>query len=278
MRASGLVDHVRGLGAHDHVCWQYDAPADFQERVREFLVDGLASGYRVWYTAPGDVSELTEELRGIDGMDWALRSGAARVASLDTTYPVGSVIRPEDQVETYAAATDQALADGFAGLRVAAEATRLVLSAEQLDAFARYEYLIDRYMADRPFSALCAYDRNQLADTAIAQLACLHPNTNAVVDFRLHAAPGGAPALTGELDVLSDDLFALALERAQLEAASDQVVLDGTGLTFVDHAGLVRLSRHAADRGVDVVLRTSWPGASRLVELLHLPRVRVEAA
>jgi anti-anti-sigma regulatory factor len=278
MRASGLVDHVRGLGAHDHVCWQYDTPDDFRARVAEFLVDGLAEGYRVWYTAAGDVRELTEELREIDGVDQALRSGAAQVVSLDDTYAVGAVVRPGDQVARYALATDQAVADGFAGLRVAAEATPLVVTAEQLDAFARYEHQIDRYMADRPFSALCGYDRTRLGDAAIAQLACLHPNTNAAVDFRLHSVSGAVPALAGELDLFSDDLFAVALERAHLEAVGGQVVLDGTRLTFVDHAGLVRLSRHAADLGVDVVLRTSWPGAPRLAELLGLPGVRVEAA
>lgn len=269
---------MRGLGAHDHVCWQYDTPEDFRARAHEFLVDGLAEGYRVWYTAPGDVRTLTEELREVDGMDQALRSGAAQVASLDATYAVGAVVRPQDQVASYAVATDQALADGFAGLRVAAEATQLVLTGEQLDSFTRYEHLIDRYMTERPFSALCGYDRTRLGDAAIAQLACLHPSTNAAVDFRLYAAPGAVPALAGELDLFSDDLFALALERAHLEAVGGQVVLDGTRLTFVDHAGLVRLSRHAADLGVDVVLRTSWPGAPRLAELLGLPGVRVEAA
>ncbi|MEV6717356.1 MEDS domain-containing protein [Lentzea sp. NPDC051208] len=278
-RKSGFAVHGRGFGPHDHLCWRYRDEHDFHDRVREFLSEGLTLGYQVRYIGTGDPDVLVRDLDGIDGIDEALKAGTAQVASLDTTYPVGAVIDPATQVRAYAAATDAALAAGFAGLRVAADCTSLVRTPEQLDAFSRYEHRIDRYMVDRPFSAMCAYSADKVDDHAFAQLACLHPNANtASPGFRLHAADDETTAFAGEVDQFSEDLFALALHRADLRPHGGQLVFDATGLTFLDHRNLLRLSRHAADQDASVVLRTSWPGASKLVNLLEITNVRVESA
>ncbi|WP_447002157.1 MEDS domain-containing protein [Saccharothrix isguenensis] len=279
MRRSGLVDHTRGLGAHDHVCWRYDDVPEFDARVREFLLDGLRRGYRVRYVASGDINALVHDLRGIDGIDRALREGAAQVTSLEAMYPVGAVVEPEAQVRAYAAATEAAVRDGYAGLRVAAEATPLVRTSQQLAAFARYEHLVDRYMAEHPFSAMCAYSSAEIDDSAFAQLACLHPNTNArLPGFRLHAVDDHVTALGGEVDSYTGGLFTQALDRIDLRLRDGELVLDATGLTFIDHNSLLRLADHAAHLGAPLVLRASWPGLARLVDLLNLGNVHVEHA
>ncbi len=279
VRRSGLVDRTLGLGVHDHVCWRYTAPDEFRERAREFLADGLAQGLQVWYVAPGAASDLAQDLRGVDELDAGLRTGAARVVSLNATYPVGAVVEPDAQVRAYAEATDAALAAGFAGLRVAADCTPLVRTPQQLAAFAHYEHRIDHYMADRPFSAVCAYSTAEVGDEAFAQLACMHPGTNSrLPGFRLHGAGRHLAALGGELDPDNEELFALALERSDLRPQDGLLVVDASGLDFVDHRALVRLSAHATGLGATVVLRTPWPGAATLVNLLDLTNVHVERA
>ncbi|MFE2757761.1 MEDS domain-containing protein [Actinosynnema sp. NPDC059335] len=277
-RTSGLVNRLDGLGPHDHVCWRYPAPDEFRARVREFLVDGLARNLQVWYVATGSPADLLEDLRGTAELAAGLRTGAARVVSLDATYPVGAVLDPAAQVRAYAEATGAALAEGHAGLRVAADCTPLVRTPEQLAAFARYENAIDHYMADRPFSALCAYS-TEVGDAAFGQLACMHPSANdALPGFRLHAAAGGAAVLGGELDPTNNDLFALALARSEPHLRDGLLEVDGRTLEFIDHRALARLSAHADGLGATVVLRTSWPGAATLVDLLGLSNIRVESA
>ncbi|MGM1057671.1 MEDS domain-containing protein [Saccharothrix sp. Mg75] len=279
MRRSGLVTRTRGLGAHDHVCWRYDDPRDFHGHVREFLAEGMAEGQRVCYVGTGDVADLVGHLRGVEGVDEALRSGAAAVASLDATYPVDAVIEPSAQVRTYAEATRAALAAGFTGLRVAADCTSLVRTPEQLAAFARYEHLIDRYMTGHPFSAMCAYSGAELEDRAIAELACMHPNTNSSsAGFRLHAAEGGVVVLGGEVDLSNGDLFTLALTRAALRPDGGRLVVDASELAFLDHRALLHLADHVADLGATAVLRAPWPGIDTLVDLLDITGVRVERA
>ncbi|WP_406046069.1 MEDS domain-containing protein [Micromonospora sp. NBC_00898] len=266
--------------AYGHVCWAYDDPAVLDSRALAFVTAGLAAGERVWVAAPGTPGSLTHRLAAFPGLGDALRSGAARMVHVDDAYRIDEVIDPETQVRHYAAATADALAAGYRGFRVAAVATSLVRTPAQRDAFARYEHLIDRYMRTHPMSAICAYDRRELGDRAITELACLHPETNADVLFRLYAAdPGdGAVALAGELDPSNRRLFAAALDRVDPHPVDGRLVVDGTHLGFIDHRCLIELGEHARRRGATAVLRTSRSAAARLVELLELPDVRVEVA
>jgi anti-anti-sigma regulatory factor len=281
VRSSGLMEHARGLGARDHVCWRFDNAAQRQTRAREFLADGLARRNRVFYLGSGEVDALVQDLRDIDGIDAALSSGAARVASLESIYPAGAVVDPVAQVETYAEETEDAIAAGYTGLRVVADATALVRTPAQLAAFLRYEYLVDRYMTAHPFSALCAYDGTELEEQTLAQLASLHPASNTLgPGFRLHAgsAAGGVTTLSGELDVHNHELLKTILGRIDPHPHAAVLELDGSDLAFIDHRSLLHLIEHAERHHATLVLRTDWPGAARVVAALDLPNVRIEPA
>ncbi len=273
----GVIDATRGFGAHDHVCWAYQDRGEFRSRAIEFLADGLAQGQRLCYLASGEVSALWDDLSDLDGLDQARQSDAIQVQSLGASYRSGAVIEPADQMQAFAAATDEALAAGFTGLRVAADVTPLVRTPEQLDAFARCEHLVDRYRTRRPFSALCAYNRAELGSETIAQVACMHPNANeGATPFRLHASTHAAATLGGELDLASLCLFSLALHRADLRPTGGELVIDAKGLTFIDHRGLLALAEHARCCDATAVLQTSLPTAARIIEILDLKDVQVE--
>ena len=248
-----------------HVCFVYDTPADFVAGARVFLAEGLRAGERVCLVGP-PVDDL-----GLDGVERA---------SVDEIYPPGPVIEPSAQVAAYAARTAKALADGYTGFRVAAEATSLVGEPAQLRAFARCEHLVDRFMTGHPYSALCAYDRAALGDDTVARLACLHPTGNTDTPFRLYACPParGSAALAGELDLAGHALFPEALERADPLPVDGALVFDAARLRFVDHQALLALAEHAGRRGLVAVLRDAPPVAARLVGLMGVDTVRVEVA
>jgi hypothetical protein len=267
--------------ARDHVCRGYRQRSEFVTHAQEFLAEGLAAGERGLYVAPGGEAALTRQLRGDRRCAEGLDSGTIQVTSVDETYNTGGVVDPAGQVELYAAATAEALAAGFTGLRVAAEATSLVRTAAQLDAFARYEHLIDHFMATHPMSAMCGYDLGELGGEAVAQLACMHPRAHdGGSPFHLHGhvRDASAAALDGDLDLESRRLWPLALERAGLRSTAGTIVLDAAGLGFVDHRSLTVLSGYAERHATTVVLRTRLSTPARLVSLLELPGVRVERA
>jgi len=273
------VASARGLGLHDHVCWSYDDSAVFRRRAREFLAEGLALGQRVTFVADESSEQLAAVLSRSASLAQALRTGAARVVSAGDVYPPDVVINPEAQVKLYATATEEALADGFTGLRVAADVTGLVRKPTQREAFARYEHLIDAYMTTRPFAALCGYHRADLGDHTVAELACLHPATNSRgVPFRLYASGDGeySAELDGELDLIGAELFPLALRRTRPGSRHGRVVLDAARVRFVDHRSLIALDDHARERGTTAVLRTSLSTPDRVIAALSLTSVRAE--
>lgn len=262
VRVAGEIPVARPSGAGRHLCWVYAERVSFLVRARTFLAEGRAAG--------AQVRLVGDDLPALDGVE---------AVPTREFYPPDAVVDPLAQVEVYAAATAATLAAGHTGLRVAVDATPLVRSAPQLAAFAAYEHRIDRYMADHPFSAMCGYDRRQLGAAAVADLACMHSHHNlSEPPFRLHGAPGsGEVALSGELDVTSAEILARALDRAVPPVVDGELTFDAAGLDFVDHRSLLQLADYARGRGATAVLRTPLASAARLVELLRVPGVRVEA-
>jgi anti-anti-sigma regulatory factor len=267
--------HVR---SHVHLCQVFDGFPEFRTAAVAFLTDGLARGNRVRYLADGEPDVLHAEIAPLERLPAAQRAGAVEVVSSGRSYAgPAACVDAQTQVEVYTRDTRTALADGFTGLRVAADVTMLVRTLAQLDAFARYEHQVDRFMARAPFSAMCGYRRSELGDETVTQLACLHPGGSAEhAPFRMHATAGADVALSGELDLTTVDLFAAAVDRVGLAERTEEIVVDATGLEFADHRNLLVLERMADRYGRSVVLRTSrrWP--ARLVVALGLHRVRVE--
>lgn len=275
----GVTETARGFGPHDHLCWAYDDPAEFCSRAREFLADGLAQGQRVWYLGDCDTAAWWDGLRDLPAADRGRAPGAVRIDSL-TDWADGVAVDPIGLVRTFAAGMQDALAAGFTGLRLVTEATLRLRTPEQLDAWACCELLADRYMMTLPFSAMCAYNRAELGEETIAQVACLHPTVNGdAAPFRLYSASGAAASLSGELDITSRDLFATALRRADLRPVGGELIIDATGLDFIDHRSLIILAAHARSCQATAVLRTGLvSSAARMVEILGLRDVRVEVS
>ena len=73
-----------------------------------------------------------------------------------------------------------------------------------------------------------------------------------------------------------DELFATALSRAWLGPAGDDIILQGAGLTFVDHRSLLHLQRFAEQHDTRIRLRTRLGAAQRIAEIIGLPRVRIK--
>lgn len=273
MRTCGSIPSPVGLRPGDHLCWVYDDPGRFATDVVAFLREGLDHGERIAVVADAPVADTLVALRPLGDVDELVRHGTLAVSSATGTY-AGHHAPAESQVDRYAAMTEAALTDGYRGLRVAADITPLVTDPAGRRAFARYEHLIDRYMADHPFTALCGYDERVVGDYA-GEVAHLHPAGNrADLPFRLISGRAGSVRVAGEVDALSAAAFRSALGHV-VEPDAALLLVDGAELTFIDHRGLFAL----AEAAPHVELVTRFSGAATLVELLGLQpsvKVRVE--
>lgn len=261
----------------NHVCCAYEDTTEFRDGAAAFLSEGVAAGHRAEYIASGDIDALRDEVASVPELTELLQRGDLVVRSLDDRYGAGDVIEPCAQVAAYDAATEDALALGYAGLRVVADATVLVRTAAQRHAIAQYEHLVDRYMTAHPFSALCAYDARRVGPAVAAELSALHPRgTGWRTSFRWHGASVADVTLVGEVDLGARELFDLVVARTMPLMARQRIVVDAEGLTFIDHRGMLLLEHHAEAVGAEIVLRTSAAIPHRLAALLDLRWVRTE--
>ncbi|MEV0457603.1 MEDS domain-containing protein [Catellatospora methionotrophica] len=275
MRRSGFVDTVDGSVCHDHICWVFDTPEEFRQLSGRFLIEGLAAGQQVLYLE--DAARKTE-LDHIEGFGSARHRGAADVQDL-AIYEAELLADPAAPARAFVRACQQAVADGYTGLRVAADVTSLVRDPGRAASFARYEHLIDTHMARHPLTGMCGFHRGRLSATTIAELACLHPlASNGSTPLRLFstAQAGISAVLAGEVDFYGRGLLHSALTRVDLTPIGGEVIIDARELSFIDHQGLLECVEHIRGKGAATVLHLAADSSTRLLlELLHLPDVRV---
>lgn len=225
-------------GPRDHLCSLHHGAAEYQRRAAVFFAEGLREGLRVAYLAT-------------DGME----SARAELAVLGDG--------------------DRLVADGFRGLRMSADVTGLVRTPEQQDAFARYEFLADQYMADHPLSGLCGYSVD-LGEQIAAEVAALHAaGRSQDTDVRIFGCSDGALGLAGEFDLATVPVLSRVLARLRPGDDAGVLVVDMAAVDFVDHRLLIALADHARSRAMTVSLRSAPQLTARLLTLLSLADVHL---
>jgi anti-anti-sigma regulatory factor len=260
------------------VCCPHDHDGLYRRRVAEFFTDGLRAGRRVAYAGADGPEAARADLAGVDDLDRLVAGGAVQLLSVREVYGSDGPVAAEAVVSTLAAATEAALADGFRGLRVSADVTELVRTPAQQDAFTRCEFLLDRYMARHPLSALCGYGLD-LGSETVTDFASLHdaaPSDDAV--FRVFGCADGAIGLAGQFDLFGVAALERVLSRLRASGGAGALVVDLAGVEYVDHRLLLTLNNHARRSGAALRLRSVPPFTGRLMELLPVSVLRhVEA-
>lgn len=266
MRVTGVVDSVRDLGVQDHYCWVHNGPGDYRACLAEFFAHGVARGLRAGYASPASAEDLWGNLEGCDGL---LAGEAVTVISLEDIVQPGKPADPAKIIARYAAATEEAVAAGYQGLRVSADVTDLVRTPEQQESFASCEFLLERYASSHPLSAMCAYGA-ELGAT-VKRFASLHAAAPAgLAPFQLVVRQDGAVGVLGEIDATCQAEFEWALNR--LQPADDGLTLDLSAAGFIDHWGLQILDEFVQKCPVQVTVRSLPPSARRIMGLLSLDR------
>ena len=272
MRRHGCIHSGSDLGADAHVCWAFDEGQEFFDASVEYLNDGLRSGKRLAFVGSEPVAEQRERLDALGDVGGMIDEGSLQLFELADLYAVGQPLDSDAQLAAYGAATDGALADGYTGLRVAAQVTDLITEPNCWDAHVRWETVADRYMSERPLSALCGYRRGSVPDRVLADLAAVHPITNQdekTVPFHLFTESGDA-VLAGEVDLFSAESLDRILEVAYRD--DESLALDLGELGFIDHHGLETLATHTERLGAEgeCAVHNTPPVVERLCELLEL--------
>lgn len=247
----------------------YDHDGRYQRRLAEFFAEGVRDGVRVAYVSRDGA---TTDLAGVADLDRLLAAGTLQILPAGDVYGAGDPVDPERVVAFFAAETEQAVVDGYRGLRVSADASDMVRTPAQRDAFARCEFLVDGYMADHPLSGLCGF-RVDLGDDTLAEFASLHEReSSGEPQFQLFGCADGAIGLAGEFDPAGVAALGRLMPRLRADPAGPLVV-DLAEVEYVDHRLLWSLGEVARASGVELALRSPPPFTAQLMGLL--PKVYV---
>ena len=170
MRSHGIRFECLKLRPHDHVGWVFSGQAEFDALTGPFLAEGADRGERLIYVAADPGPAAAARLRGALGPD------AVQVASIAEVYGASGMVDAAAQRETFATALADALADGYSGIRVAADNTPMVTDDQRMAAWVRWEITADRFMSENPVTGLCAFDGNKVDVNRLRHLAMLHPD------------------------------------------------------------------------------------------------------
>lgn len=272
MRAHGCIDSGSRLGTDGHACWIFDEQQEFVDAALEYLTDGLRAEQRIAYVGSETVEEQRELLAPLGNVGKMIDKGALQLFEVTDLYKVGEPVDADVQVATYLAAASAAVADGYTGLRVAAQVTDLVAEPRTREAHVRWESIADRYCVTHPLSAFCGYQRGVLPEQLLGDLAAVHPASNEghpTVPFHLFS-DSGKVVLSGEIDFFSAPDFDRLLELAC--GGDDEVSFDLAELDFIDHHGLVKLAAHTQRLATEggCAVHNQPPFVGRLCELLDL--------
>jgi hypothetical protein len=254
MRNRGTRFECLRMRPHDHIGWVFAGPAEFAALARPFLAEGAERGEKLMYVAEDPGSVALASLDGLAGLD------GFQVTSIAEVYGASGIVDAVRQRATFSAALADALAQGYTGIRVAADNTPLVTDEKRLKAWIEWEIAADRFISGNAVTGLCAFDRDKVEVDRLRHLATLHPLSSATApapQFRLFADEGEL-SIEGEIDSFAVSQLWLALDVLPAKTA---VRVDLTSATLRGGKALAALSG-LAGAGVTVTIQ-GQPAAIR---------------
>lgn len=207
MRDIGTRFECLRMRPHDHIGWVFAGPDEFAALARPFLAEGRDRGEKLICVTEDPRSPAMTALAG------SAAPGALEMASIADVYGPAGIVNAARQRATFMAALAGARAQGYTGIRVAADNTSLVSDDKRLKGWIEWEIVADQFMAENPVTGLCALDRDKIDVNRLRHLATLHPLssvTTPVPQFRLFADAGDL-CIEGDVDSLAVSQMQLAL-------------------------------------------------------------------
>ncbi|WP_229074702.1 MEDS domain-containing protein [Actinoplanes sp. DH11] len=270
------TDALDRLCLGDHACVVIEDDETRRRSLLTFIRGGLRDGQRILYYGPAEPA-LTAELAP------ALADDRLRMATPQESYLAAGRFDPEAMMRGWRDAAAEARADGFRGLRAIGDmswASRPVPGSERL---AWYEANVNRVFAEGDAMAMCLYDRRLFSDVDLRRVTWSHPATlDAGTDPRsvplLRAIRTTDPPgviLRGEADLSNRHALTAIMENlvADTPSGGEPLVVDISGLTFLDAASVRILTRVAAAEVTRLRVTGCSPAAQRLLAFTGAPAV-----
>lgn len=152
-------------GLSGHIGLAFDGRSEFEAIAISFLGAGRAKGEKLIFVCD-------EPNPSAWPSEW-VASGALHLASIREVY--GSEVQADQQRRSFTSTLEEALKEGYSGIRVAADNSSLVTTPSQARAWMAWEVIADDFMAESPVTGMCGFDRKRLQPQFIRFITGIHP-------------------------------------------------------------------------------------------------------
>ncbi len=149
-----------------HMGFAFSGRPAFEGRASSFLADGFTRGDRLIYVAD-DPKACQWPKRFLESRDLLL-------FSTSEMYGPGRTVVAAAQRARFEATLEEALGDGYAGIRVVADGTSLIATADGLSAWLEWEAEAERLLAENPITGLCAFDATKAEAESVHMVMSAH--------------------------------------------------------------------------------------------------------
>lgn len=175
---SQLVDVVRSIGPHEHLCLIYSTPEEQFAAIGPSLEVALERRERVVYVADEDSSVTVRDAmreKGID-LDRHGRDGTfVMVVGKKDMYIKPGYLDPDWSIGFLARAEDEAKAAGFSGIRIIGEMTWAIGEDPDFVRLIEFEGKVNRLFPQIGASGICQYNQKQFSAEVILDVVRTHP-------------------------------------------------------------------------------------------------------
>jgi hypothetical protein len=172
-----LIDTLKKLGVHDHLCLIYSSPDDQLAAAIPFIRFGLERNEQCVYIVDDNTAAVVLDAMRDDGIDIKanLDSGALIVTHKQETYLKDVFFNPDRMIDYLRKATNDSKASGFEALRVTGEMTWALGSDPKMKKLIEYEAKLNHFFPDNDALAICQYNRNRFSPEVIINVIRTHP-------------------------------------------------------------------------------------------------------
>jgi hypothetical protein len=234
-----------------HLCALYRGEAELEQVAATFVASGLAAGDRVFYVAsdrPAAIVRTALEAHQVPAGQ-AAAAGQLVIEDFAAAYGDPGQLDLDEMEAGFRAAGRRARADGFGGLRVAAEMGNFAQSIGSVERLLDWERRCTPMQRQEGITSVCQYDQRRFS--ASQAVAIAHEHAGAAPEFApeppawftISNAPWGL-VVTGELDLACRAVFGRVLQARLV--ASPWLQLDVGGLAYAEAGALAVIYEAAA--------------------------------
>lgn len=172
---------VGALSHGEHSSFSFASRSEQMDTLGPFVHDGLARNERVLYVGDAASGESLVTAFGSVAAR-ALAASQFIIEDPGDTYMSGGHFDAERMLRHYSAVVRQALADGYAGVRIAADMRWAAEALDDINDLIAYEGTVDGVLGVEPAVVLCQYDRRVFDEVTLSAIEAAHQS-------RAHANP-----------------------------------------------------------------------------------------